>query len=64
MERLDGEFREVLSLVAELKEGTIPPRRFAYLQEMLADSPKVREYYAQIVQLYTDMEFLFQNHQE
>ena len=64
MEQFDEEFTEILSLVTQLKEGTIPAGQFMKLEKMLSDNPAARQYYDQIIELYTDMEWLFKNHQK
>jgi len=59
MEQRDEEFTEILSLLAELREGTIPPQRFSRLDKILSDNPEAMECYVQIIGLYTDLEVLF-----
>ena len=61
MKQADKELSEIPSLVSELKEGTILAGRFARLDAILSAKPKAREHYAEVVQLYTNLEFLFKD---
>jgi hypothetical protein len=63
MEQLNEEFREILSLVAQLREGAMPPGRFSQLNKLLSTSPTAREYYTEIIRLYADLETLFKQNQ-
>lgn len=59
VKQLDKVLSEMLSLVTALRENTILPEQFSRLDEILSTNPRARDHHAQIVKLYTDLEFLF-----